>query len=135
MTNGPTTIDPSRLAAARQAYQADLRANHPDLMGTDRRSNAGDPFITDSEGNTTFNRWIDASNKREAQDETQTAIRIDKDGKEQEERMAAWKTVPSFYSREANSQGSSILDRLADLQGDGYQKMQDIYNKALGRIG
>ena len=130
---GPTNIDPSKLDAARKAYQDDLAANHPGLVDNDGASHAGNPFDVAADGSVSFNRWTDNANRRSAQDTFVSDYQKDRSGNDSR-RIAAWQSVPSFYNNESKNQFDYISKALGSLQSDGFQNMQDIYKKAMKGI-
>lgn len=125
-------IDPSRVAAARQAWEADIKANHPGFTDNNGRLRLAEPFDTDDQGNTTINEW-ERNRVREAQDSYDTVKTFDAKGNEREERVEAWKTVPLFYNRQARIQGDSILNSLNELR-EKSDNMQEIYKSVMDRI-
>lgn len=123
---GPAAIDPAKLKAARQAYDADLAANEPQLVGPDGRSNAADPFDVAADGSVSFNRWTDSNNRRSAQDTFTTQD----DGS----KTPAWQDVPRFYNSEAQGQFDYISQALKGLQKGGLKKMRKLYARGLSAI-
>jgi hypothetical protein len=133
--NGPTTIDPAKLAAAKQAYQADLAANHTNLTDQAGNSHAADPFNINPDGSTSFNRWTDASNRRSAQDSFITTTKKNADGTTTSTKAPAWQEVPNYYFNQSKDQFDYISTALKSLQTEGFTNMKDIYTKAMKKIG
>lgn len=133
--NGPATIDPAKLAAAKQAYQADLAANHTNLTDQAGNSHAADPFNINPDGSASFNRWTDASNRRSAQDSFITTTKKNADGTTTSTKAPAWQEVPNYYFGQSKDQFDYISTALKDLQNSGFKNMQKIYKNAMGKIG
>jgi len=132
--NGPTFIDPAKAEAAKKAYQDSLAANNPGLIDADGNSHAANPFDTASDGSVSFNRWTDSNNTRSAQDTFFDDVEKKPNGRKTTVRRAAWQQVPEYYNDEGQGQFGYISQALKGLQGKGFQKMQDLYEKALNGI-
>lgn len=133
--NGPLSIDPAKVKEAKDAYQKALSGNRPELIDGNGNSHAADPFDTAPDGSVSFNRWTDGANQRSAQDTFFTDSDKDAAGNTSFTRRAAWQAVPEYYSDKGSNQFDVISSSLKGLQNEGYTRMQDLYNKALGRIG
>jgi len=133
--NGPLIMDPAKLQEAKAAYKAALSANRPELIDADGNNHGASPFDTAPDGTVSFNRWTDASNNRSAQDTFFTDPEKDADGNTTFTRRPAWQQVPEYYNDEGSSQYDTISKALKGLQGEGFDKMQNLYQKALNGIG
>lgn len=132
---GPVQVDPSKLAAAKAAYDANLAATAPQLIDGLGRSHAANPFDLAPDGSVSFNRWTDNANQRSAQDAFFDDVETDAKGNQTTVRRAAWQSVPEYYNDEAQDQFDYISQALKDLQGKGFKRMSKLYNKALGQLG
>lgn len=132
--NGPLTIDPARLAAARQAYQADLAANHTNLTDQAGVSHAADPFNLNPDGSASFNRWTDGANRRSAQDSFISVEKKNADGTTTKTKAPAWQQVPDYYFGQSKDQFDYISAALKTLQTEGFKNMKTIYSDAMGKI-
>jgi len=133
--NGPVTIDPSKVAAAKKAYDQALTVNNPGLIDGQGISHAANPFDTAPDGSVSFNRWTDANNTRSAQDTFFDDVEKNADGTSTTVRRAAWQTVPEYYNDEGHDQFDYISTSLKGLQQTGFNKMKSLYQKALKGIG
>lgn len=131
---GSLQIDPNKLAAAKQAYNADLEANVPELIDGDGKSHAVSPFVTNSDGGVSFNGWIDAANKLSAQNHFFDDKEVGPGGKKTTVRRPMWQAFTEYTNDEARNQFDYISKALAELQGKGFNRMNKLYNKALGKI-
>lgn len=131
---GPISIDPSRLAAAKKAYNDDLAANVPQLVDDQGRSRAVSPFVTDADGNTTFNRWIDSENRNSAQNHFFDDTDTDADGNTTTVRRPAWQAFSDYTNDEARGQFDFISAALKALQGRGFKRMNRLYSQAIGKV-
>jgi hypothetical protein len=132
----PAQIDPSKLAAAKAAYQADLAANQPQLIDGQGRSHAADPFDVADDGSVSFNRWTANGNTvRNAQDAFFDDTETGPDGKTTTVRRAAWQSVPEYYNDESRNQFDYISTALDQLQGKGLKNMRKIFKKSLSKLG
>jgi len=131
---GPVQIDPSKLAAARAAYQADLNANHTQLLDADGKSHAADPFDVAADGSVSVNRWTDNANRRSAQDAFFNDTETNAKGKTTTVRRPSWQSVPEYYNEESQDQFDYISKALKSLQGKGLKNMRKLFNKSLGKI-
>lgn len=132
--NGPVSIDPSKLKAAKDAYQGALLQDRPGLVDGDGNSHAADPFDLAPDGSVSFNRWTDAANRRSAQDtffnDTETAA----DGTKTTVRRPSWQAVPEYYSEQGRNQFDYISQALKELQTTGFDRMSQMYKQALGEL-
>ena len=131
---GPFQIDPSKLAAARAAYEADLNANHTQLLDAKGKSQAADPFDVAADGSVSFNRWTDNSNRRSAQDTFFDDTETNAKGKTTTVRRPAWQAVPEYYNDESRDQFDYISQVLKSLQGKGLKNMRNLFNKSLTKV-
>ena len=131
---GPLSINPSQLAAAKKAYNADLAANEPGLIDGDGISHAISPFVTDSDGGVSFNRWIDAENRLSAQNQFFDDTEVMPNGTEKTVRRPMWQAFTEYTNDEARDQFDYISMALKQLQGKGFNRMNKLYNKAIGKI-
>lgn len=133
--NGPVSIDPTKAAAAKKAYQSALAANRPELIDAQGNSHAVSPFDTAPDGSVSFNRWTDANNTRSAQDTFFDDVEKGPGGTTTTVRRPAWQQVPEYYNDEGRDQFDYISVALKQLQGKGFNKMNKLYQKALNGIG
>lgn len=129
---GPQTMDPARLDEARRAYDEDLRRYEPQLVDDKGQSNAVSPFITQADGSSYFNRWIDSENRQSAQN-SWFDDKDDKTGKVT--RRPSWQEFPRFAYEQSQGQFDTISSSLRALQEGGLKKMQDLYKGVIGSIG
>ena len=131
----PAQLDPSKLAAARAAYQADLAANRPELLDAQGRSHAADPFDLNADGTVSFNRLTDAENRRSAQDTFFDDTETDAKGNVTTVRRPAWQQVPEYYNDESQDQFDTITASLKDLQNQGFKRMKKLFGRSMKSIG
>lgn len=132
---GPLSIDPSQLAAAKKAYNADLAANEPGLIDAQGNSHAISPFVTGADGDVSFNRWIDAENRLSAQNQFFDDTEKGPDGTTTTVRRPMWQAFSEYTNDEAQGQFDTISTALKQLQGKGFNRMNKLYSKAIGKIG
>ncbi|MCE2836902.1 MAG: hypothetical protein LW834_08055 [Cyanobium sp. 49614_E6] len=133
--NGPVSIDPSRLKEAKAAYQGALLQDRPGLVDGDGVSHAANPFDMAPDGSVSFNRWTAAANRRSAQDTFFNDTETKADGTTTTVRRPSWQAVPEYYSEQGRNQFDYISAALKDLQTTGFDRMSQIYSKAMGEIG
>ena len=124
-------MDPARLDEAKRAYDEDLRRFEPGLIDNTGQSAAATPFITQKDGSTYFNRWIDADNRNSAQNTWFDST----DEKGRKIRRPSWQQTPEYLYSKSQGQFDSISSSLSRLQGQGLQSMRDLYDKVVGKIG
>ena len=120
MSNNPITIRPDQVGAARQAYAADMAANHPS------QKRYANPFDTDDQGNTTFNRWTAADNT--SQQNSSTAIETyDDQGRPMTRTVSNAEYAPAIADAYATRGFNRLSEKLRDLQSRYKTDMTQIY--------
>ncbi len=87
------------------------------------------------DGSVSFNRWTAAANRRSAQDTFFNDTETKADGTTTTVRRPSWQAVPEYYSEQGRNQFDYISAALKDLQTTGFDRMSQIYSKAMGEIG